>query len=138
MMFFNYTDVTSNELSYKLKSINVVIHRTTIAIYQLWVFTIFTIILIARYSAFLTVYNPAYTQAQASFIFDDKKITTNESYRYVGKSKGYIFFYHTDTGFADAFDLGDVKSLSIKETKPYIRINIKPRGLPRDEAAMKR
>lgn len=45
--------------------------------------------------------------------FDSLTIKSSESYRYIGKTKGYAFFYDKISRRADAYLIGNAKSLSV-------------------------
>ena len=80
------------------------------------IFFIITLILyiaIARGQAAVITGNEVYDKV----IFTSEKVTihTNDSLRYIGKTKNYIFFYNKYSKISFVYDFNSVKELSVHE-----------------------
>lgn len=71
----------------------------------------------ARISAIrLIIYSSDY---EMSFKHNDNNIVTNKNYRYIGKTKNYLFLYDINKKQSDVFKFDDIKNLSIKNGVKY-------------------
>jgi hypothetical protein len=76
---------------------------------------IFLCVYLSRLNAIYTAHNPIYNIAV--FKTDKETITTSKEYRFVGKTKNYIFFYNNVSGIADAYPLNEMKVISTKQVQ---------------------
>lgn len=54
-------------------------------------------------------------------LYDGKLIQTDSSYKFIGKTKSYAFFYNDKTGYSDVYEMSNVKSFSIKDNDAHRR-----------------
>lgn len=56
-----------------------------------------------------------YSEDLVQMTYNNKIIKTDSTYKYIGKTKNYIFFYNTTTKAADTYSASEVKFISSKE-----------------------
>jgi hypothetical protein len=79
---------------------------------------IITMITISVFTIVNTRHNARNIMYKGSFAFaevqlDSTSIHSDSTYRYIGKTKSYIFFYNNKTSKSDAYSLSDAKRLTI-------------------------
>lgn len=83
-----------------------------------------SVIIYVRNEARNILYQQAFTKAEAKI--DTITIAANTNYRYIGKTKNFIFFYNKSTSKADAFSLSDVKHITVSDNHRFDGILINP------------
>lgn len=75
-----------------------------------------------------TARNMAYANkfVSADVQIDDKIICSSNAYRYIGKTKNYIFFYNRITSKSDAFSLANVKRVTLSDDRSFTGMMIQP------------
>jgi hypothetical protein len=79
--------------------------------------TSLSVALLARHKAQDIISNKHYTQVAVSFE-NNQKIITNDTLRYVGKTKNYIFFYRTKQNESTIYPLEKAINLNMMDGKP--------------------
>ena len=70
------------------------------------------------------------SENEVTVIMENKQFSTSRTYRYLGKTKSFIFFYDLTKKQADVFPSGDVKTLLIRNGIIYKMIVLLIRLLP--------
>lgn len=113
-------DISSNELWLQLRKINLEISIYSLNLSLRLIFGTAAIVLQTRIDAYNAVYGDYNNREQVAFTIGDKNIHTSDKYRYVGRTKNYLFLYNNTTGYADIFKLSDIKSFSSKGAEPHL------------------
>ena len=115
-----YDDFWKNEILIKLKYLSSSLGKGTADIIYL-IFLIFTgLVLFTRHQASNVVYGDTKSLQQMVMVSDGDTIRTNEIYRYIGRTKNYLFIYNIKTGYSYSYDLRNIKFFSLKEDRPHI------------------
>lgn len=88
-------------------------------------------ILYSRHTARNALFKRTYVAAEAKL--DTVTVKSSFTYRYVGKTKNYVFFYNTDTNRAEAWPLSNLKKLTITDDRLFDGIFFDPHKLNRND-----
>lgn len=88
-------------------------------------------ILYSRHTARNVLFKKTYVAAEAKL--DTVTVKSSFTYRYVGKTKNYIFFYNTETNWAEAWPLSNLKKLTITDNRLFDGILFDPHKLNRND-----
>lgn len=72
---------------------------------------------IARVQAFAILSHKS--TYEATVVLDKKTFATNKNYRYIGRTKGFTFFYDIAKKQAEVFPNGDIKNMFIRDGVEY-------------------
>lgn len=81
-------------------------------------------IAVSRHTARNMAYAKKFVSAEVQI--DDKIIRSSNGYRYIGKTKNYIFFYNRLTSKSDAFSLTNVKRVTLSDDRFFTGMMIQP------------
>ena len=81
-------------------------------------------IAVSRHSARNMAYAKKFISAEVQI--DDKVIRSSDGYRYIGKTKNYIFFYNRAANKSDAFSLANVKRVTLSDDRFFTGMMMQP------------
>jgi hypothetical protein len=124
------SSILANEISIIIDSPNLDLTTVTIQFYIILILGLSYFILSARAESYSVIYSNYKYLKHVEVVVGEKIVRTSNTYRYVGKTKNYIYFYNIVKGSADIISLDDVKSFSILGAEPHINKSYKEDLLP--------
>lgn len=114
-----FREFWANELGSILKGAGIAISKVGV---QLILFAFVILLLLTaqtRYHAFYIVNGETNELDSVKFAVDNDIFITNDTIRYIGKTKEWIFLYNNKSGVASAYSTGDAKGFSIQDSNPH-------------------
>ena len=105
-------DATYNTDATFLESTNTIYLQLGLAIILIYISGV-----IAHTSAMRALLSKS--SSEVTIVMDKQTISTNESYRFIGKTKNYIFFYNIKKQQADIYPNADIKNMSVRKGVDY-------------------